>query len=118
RACLSISRSPWPPPLSPPTPLPVVRLCSSASQLLWRGQTSHDRASSATAPRLPDADQRSTCTLTASRLLCSQSWKIGCDYLASRLVYVEESTPLRRASCRQRTLGHQSSGLVRQGGSD
>ena len=45
------------PPLAPPTPLPVARLCSSASQLLWRGQTSHDRASSATAPRLPDADQ-------------------------------------------------------------
>src|SRR5450631_4006085 len=49
-----------PPPLAPPTPQPVARLCSSASQLLWRGQTSHDRTSSATAPRLPDADQCST----------------------------------------------------------
>ena len=38
----------------------VARLCSSASQLLWRSQTSHGRASSATAPRLPDADQCST----------------------------------------------------------
>ena len=38
-------------------------LCSSASQLLWRSQTSHDRASSATAPRLPDADQCSTRTV-------------------------------------------------------
>jgi hypothetical protein len=36
---------------------PDAQLCSSASQLLWEGQTSHDRASSATAPRLPDADQ-------------------------------------------------------------
>src|SRR5262245_32988888 len=32
--------------------------CSSASQLLWRGLTSRARASSATAPRLPDADRR------------------------------------------------------------
>src|SRR5437588_12850824 len=32
----------------------------AASQLLWWGQTSHDRASSATAPRLPDTDQCST----------------------------------------------------------
>ena len=39
-------------------------LCSSASQLLWRSLTSHDRASSATAPRLPDADQCSTTQLT------------------------------------------------------
>ena len=38
----------------------VAPLCSSASQLLWRSLTSHGRASSATAPRLPDADQRST----------------------------------------------------------
>src|SRR6202158_187890 len=37
----------------------VARLCSSASRLLWRSQTSPGRASSASAPRLPDADQRS-----------------------------------------------------------
>src|SRR5260221_6453993 len=54
---LSASHAPRPPPLAPPTPPPVARLCSSASQLLWRGQTSHDRTSSATAPRLPDTDQ-------------------------------------------------------------
>src|SRR3982074_231566 len=58
--CFADSHSPRPPPLAPPTPQPVARLCSSASQLLWRGQTSHDRTSSATAPRLPDADQCST----------------------------------------------------------
>jgi hypothetical protein len=40
-------------PLAPP---PVARHCSSASRLLWR---SHGRASSASAPRLPDADQSS-----------------------------------------------------------
>jgi hypothetical protein len=45
------------PPFAPPAPRPVARLCSSASQLLWRSLTSHVRASSATAPRLPDADQ-------------------------------------------------------------
>src|SRR6266404_5230065 len=55
--CFADAHSPRPPPLAPPTPQPVARPCSSASQLLWRGQTSHDRTSSATAPRLPDADQ-------------------------------------------------------------
>src|SRR6202043_1309136 len=58
--CFTSPHSPRPPPLAPPTPQPVARLCSSASQLLWRGQTSHDRTSSATAPRLPDTDQCST----------------------------------------------------------
>src|SRR5277367_3532865 len=58
--CFADSHSPRPPPLAPPTPQPVARLCSLASQLLWRGQTSHDRTSSATAPRLPDTDQCST----------------------------------------------------------
>src|SRR5262249_39612385 len=56
-ACFAGSHSPWPPPFAPPAPRPVARLCSSASLLLLRGLTSHDRASSATAPRLPDADQ-------------------------------------------------------------
>ena len=32
-------------------------LCSPVSSLLWQGSTSRARASSATAPRLPDADQ-------------------------------------------------------------
>ena len=40
-----------------PTPPPVARLCSLTSLLLWRGQTSRVRASSASAPRLPNADQ-------------------------------------------------------------
>src|SRR6266850_3334051 len=48
---------PRPPPFAPPAPLPVARLCSSVSSLLWRGLTSRARTSSATAPRLPDADQ-------------------------------------------------------------
>src|SRR5438874_6252561 len=56
-ACFAGSHSPWPPPLAPPAPLPVARLCSSASQLLLRSLTSHVRSSSATAPRLPDAGQ-------------------------------------------------------------
>src|SRR5205807_6651310 len=46
--CFADAHSPRSPPLAPPTPQPVARLCSSASQLLWRGQTSHDRTSSAT----------------------------------------------------------------------
>src|SRR5262245_2783479 len=54
---LAGSHSPRPPHLAPPTPQPVARLCSSASQLLLRSLTSHVRSSSATAPRLPDAGQ-------------------------------------------------------------
>src|SRR5258705_2002152 len=57
-ACFAGSHSPWPPPLAPPAPQWPKPLCSSASQLLWRSLTSRDRASSATAPRLPDADRR------------------------------------------------------------
>src|SRR3954454_24847291 len=49
--------APRSPPLAPPAPRPVARPCSSASQLLWRSLTSHVRSSSATAPRLPDADR-------------------------------------------------------------
>ena len=41
-------------PRSPPT---VARPCSRGSPLLRQGPTSRGRASSATAPRLPDADQ-------------------------------------------------------------
>src|SRR5215472_147074 len=54
---LAGSHSPRPPHLAPPTPQPVARLCSSASQLLLRSLTSHVRSSSATTPRLPDAGQ-------------------------------------------------------------
>src|SRR5436190_8871691 len=43
---------------APPAPLRSGPLCSSASQLLWQSLTSRDRASPATAPRLPDADRR------------------------------------------------------------
>ena len=54
------SHSPRPSPLAPPAPRPVARPRSSASRLLWRGLTSHARASSASARRLPDADQSGT----------------------------------------------------------
>src|SRR5215467_1272656 len=51
---------PTPPRLVPPQIAPqwMAPLCSPASQLLWRGATSRARASSATAPHLPDADRR------------------------------------------------------------
>src|SRR5215831_10739993 len=67
--CFAGSHSPWSPPFAPlaPLQLPPPRiapqgapLCSPASQLLWRSPTSHARASSATAPHLPDADQVGT----------------------------------------------------------
>src|SRR6266481_1477994 len=64
-ACLVGPHSPRSLPLAPPTPQRIAPLCSSASQLLWQGQTSRARASSATAPRLPDADRPSHATLTA-----------------------------------------------------
>ena len=52
--CFANSHSPRLLPI-PPSPQPVARLCSSASRLLWRDQTS-----SATAPGLPDTAQCST----------------------------------------------------------
>ena len=60
--CFAGSRLSWSPPFAPPAPLPVARLCSLASLLLWRSQTSRVRASSASTPRLPDADQRYSST--------------------------------------------------------
>src|SRR5665811_1336525 len=55
-ACFADPRSPWSPALAPPAPPPVARLCSSASSLLCRSQTSLNRASTATAPHLPATD--------------------------------------------------------------
>ena len=57
--CFAGPRSSRSPPFAPPTPPPVARLCSLASSLLRRSQTSRVRASSASTPRLPDADQQS-----------------------------------------------------------
>jgi hypothetical protein len=57
-ACFAGSHSPWTPPFAPPAPLRSGSLYSSASQLLWQSPTSRDRASSATANRLPDAHCR------------------------------------------------------------
>ena len=54
-ACFAVPPSPWPLPFAPPTPQPVARPCSPASQLLWQSLTSRARTSSATAPHLPDA---------------------------------------------------------------
>src|SRR4051794_32480293 len=56
-ACFAVPPSPWPLPFAPPTPQPVARPCSPASQLLWQSLTSRVRTSSATAPHLPDAYQ-------------------------------------------------------------
>jgi hypothetical protein len=64
----------WSPPFAPPAPprlAPLqldlqqsIPLCSPAS-LLWRGPTSRVRASSAMAPRLPDANHRTRYPLDA-----------------------------------------------------
>jgi hypothetical protein len=56
-ACWLVPCSPRSPPLAPPTPAPVARCRSPASQLLWRGLTSRPRASPASAHHLPDAGQ-------------------------------------------------------------
>src|SRR5258708_36231825 len=70
RPCYAGPHSPCSPPFAPPAqwqlappriaPQRIAPPCSSASQLLWRSPTSRARASSATAPRLPDADQVGT----------------------------------------------------------
>ena len=57
-ACFAGPHSPWSLPFAPPTPRRIAPLCSPASSLLWRGPTSRVRASSATAPRLPDAGRQ------------------------------------------------------------
>ena len=56
--CFAGPRSPRSPSLAPPAPQRIAPLCSSASLLLRRSQTSRVRASSATTPRLPDAGLR------------------------------------------------------------
>ena len=56
-ACWLVPRSPRSPPFAPPTPAPVARYRSPASQLLWRGLTSRPRASPASAHHLPGAGQ-------------------------------------------------------------
>src|SRR5918992_505046 len=59
-ACFAGPHSPWSLPLAPPTPQRIAPLCSPASLLLWQGQTSRVRSSSATAPHLPDAGHNGT----------------------------------------------------------
>ena len=51
------THSPRPLPFAPPAPQRIAPPCSPASPLLRQGLTSHARASSASALRLPDADQ-------------------------------------------------------------
>ncbi len=79
-ACRPVPRFPRSPPLAPPAPPPVARLRSSASQLLWRGLTSHARSSSATAPRLPDADRPASPEL-ASRPARHETSRFPCKEL-------------------------------------
>src|SRR6266436_1366184 len=57
RACSVELHFPRPSPFAPPTPLPIARLCSPASSLLWLGLTSHLRTSPALAPHLPGTDR-------------------------------------------------------------
>ena len=51
------STFPLAPALRSVVPQPIARPCSPTSPLLWQSLTSRVRASSAAAPRLPDADQ-------------------------------------------------------------
>src|SRR6516165_5806403 len=59
-ACFVGPRFPWSPALAPPTPPLVARLCSSASSLLCRSQTSLDRASVASDLHLPPPNHPAT----------------------------------------------------------
>src|SRR6202043_261552 len=62
-ACFADPHSPWSLPFAPPTPQRIAPPCSPASQLLRQSPTFHVRASSAAAPRLPDAGQGVTLPL-------------------------------------------------------
>ena len=55
--CFAVPHSPRPPPFAPPAPQLVTQPCSQASSLLWRSLTSPSRASPASVPHLPGADQ-------------------------------------------------------------
>jgi len=94
-ACFAGPRSPRFPPFAPPAPPPVARHCSQVSSLLWQDQTSRGRASSASAPRLPDAGQSRHAALV--------------NHETSRFPYKERlhmpgspTTPGRRGACDSR----------------
>ena len=87
-ACWLVPCSPWSPPLALPTPAPVARCRSPASQLLWRGLTSRPRASPASAHHLPDAGP--TLLVLAggeiSRFPCKElTHMLGCTTAPGRL---------------------------------
>src|SRR5260221_1841135 len=58
--CVALPCFPRSLPLAPPTPPPVAQVCSPTSSLLWKGLTSPACSSSASTPRLPDADRSKT----------------------------------------------------------
>jgi hypothetical protein len=78
-ACVVGPHSPRSLPFAPPTPRRIAPLCSSASQLLWQSQTSRARTSSATAPRLPDADRQTQTTRPDTRPPSFRCDPFACD---------------------------------------
>ena len=107
-ACVTIPCSPWSRPLAPPTPplLSQQQFCSQASQLLWPSLTSRVRASSATAPRLPDAGQPITTGQTrdlpvpvqgacAHARFCDHAGSGGCSRLRARQYCLPQSGQCR-----------------------
>ena len=118
-ACVAGPCSPWSPPFAPPPPLPVSRLCSPASSLLWRGLTSHARASSATAPRLPDADQRRQAALARqeiSRFPHKERLHMPGSQTTQGRSGARNSAPARLAFRQQNGVGAQKKAISRLNG--
>src|SRR5260370_30906136 len=92
-ACFDGAHSPWPRPFAPPTPQQIALPCSPASQLLWPRPTSHARASSATAPRLPDADRRTRERTLNRRPDLGYPWCRG-DHTFRHQPYLHVGSPL------------------------
>src|SRR5208282_89795 len=96
-ACFAGPHSPWSLPFAPPAPPRLGPHCSPASSLLFQGLTSRVRASSATAPRLPDAGRTTRGPPGRTRDLP------GSDLLLLYVMGSWTTTECRRLAWRHRT---------------
>jgi hypothetical protein len=74
----------WPLPLAPSPLPPTVQSCSPTSMLLWRSLTSPTRASTATAPRFPDAGRPTHVSGQTGDLLVPEASFCACQSFRPR----------------------------------
>ena len=102
--CFAGSHSPWSQPLAPPTPQQIAPPCSPASQLLWSGPTSRVRASSASAPHLPDADLGGNVPNGRTRDLPGSDVFLSCVMCSSTTAERQSLAKRDRTCCLRRCL--------------